>query len=333
MIMQENCLNCNFTDRVMCFIDNAIAYSATTVLPAEVCAATKTLSCFSRCKIACFWKTSGSNGHCNHKSLNNNSKQLQYISLAMKGGDLVLDLSRWVFVQGNWTSWTCLEICLLHNEKKFKDSRWTTVWHLGLTVWNSLPLSHKNVSMINTFKFHLKTRLVKKYLAQSRVLFSSLFIYALSLCLPWCHLFAVDYGFLYFYGWLFICKLLHKNRAMHFTNRIIMIIIITIIYRHHTLRNARLPYKPCLVPACRSHLQVSVHPPWWPTFPVSQSPSLPGCWQSLALLPPGQTHECLNPTWNTWFSLQTYSAYKNAKIESEVQACNWNVLECIVLSN
>lgn len=33
---------------VMCFADRAIAYSATTVLPAEVCAATKTLSPFSK---------------------------------------------------------------------------------------------------------------------------------------------------------------------------------------------------------------------------------------------------------------------------------------------
>jgi hypothetical protein len=34
--------------RVMCFAARAMAYSATTVFPAEVCAATKTESPFSR---------------------------------------------------------------------------------------------------------------------------------------------------------------------------------------------------------------------------------------------------------------------------------------------
>ena len=40
----------------------AMAYSAVTVFPAEVCAATKTLSPFSILKIARFWKPSSSNG-------------------------------------------------------------------------------------------------------------------------------------------------------------------------------------------------------------------------------------------------------------------------------
>lgn len=51
------------TNLVMCLRDSAIAYSATTVFPAEVCAATKTLSWVSKCNTACFWKTSNSNGH------------------------------------------------------------------------------------------------------------------------------------------------------------------------------------------------------------------------------------------------------------------------------
>ena len=48
-----NCSNCSVSklwdgDLVMCFAARAIAYSATTVLPAEVCAATNTESPFSR---------------------------------------------------------------------------------------------------------------------------------------------------------------------------------------------------------------------------------------------------------------------------------------------
>lgn len=43
----------------------AHAYSATTVLPAEVCAATRTDWLRSRQRIACFWKVSSSNGHSN----------------------------------------------------------------------------------------------------------------------------------------------------------------------------------------------------------------------------------------------------------------------------
>ena len=56
----------NKSNLVMCFRERAIAYSATTVFPAEVWAATKTLSWFSKCRIACFWNTSNSNGHCNY---------------------------------------------------------------------------------------------------------------------------------------------------------------------------------------------------------------------------------------------------------------------------
>jgi hypothetical protein len=53
---------------VMCFMDKAIAYSATAVLPADVCAATSTLSWFSRCSTACFWNVSNSNGHWNRRN-------------------------------------------------------------------------------------------------------------------------------------------------------------------------------------------------------------------------------------------------------------------------
>lgn len=51
------------THLVMCFWERAMAYSATTVLPADVCAATNTESCASSLRMACFWKTSSSNGH------------------------------------------------------------------------------------------------------------------------------------------------------------------------------------------------------------------------------------------------------------------------------
>lgn len=51
------------THLVMCFWERAMAYSATTVLPADVCAATNTESWFSSLSMACFWKTSSSNGH------------------------------------------------------------------------------------------------------------------------------------------------------------------------------------------------------------------------------------------------------------------------------
>ena len=48
---------------VMCLLANAMAYSATTVFPADVWAATKTLSLFSKQSTACFWKVSSSNFH------------------------------------------------------------------------------------------------------------------------------------------------------------------------------------------------------------------------------------------------------------------------------
>ena len=51
------------THLVMCFWERAMAYSATTVLPADVCAATNTDSWASSLSMACFWKTSSSNGH------------------------------------------------------------------------------------------------------------------------------------------------------------------------------------------------------------------------------------------------------------------------------
>jgi hypothetical protein len=47
----------------MCFAARAMAYSATTVFPAEVCAATKTESPFSRWYTASFWKLSSSKGY------------------------------------------------------------------------------------------------------------------------------------------------------------------------------------------------------------------------------------------------------------------------------
>ena len=47
----------------MCFAARAMAYSATTVLPAEVCAATNTESPFSRWYTASFWKLSSSKGY------------------------------------------------------------------------------------------------------------------------------------------------------------------------------------------------------------------------------------------------------------------------------
>ena len=40
----------------------AIPYSATTVLPLEVCAQTKTFSCFSKWRMLLFWNSSNSNG-------------------------------------------------------------------------------------------------------------------------------------------------------------------------------------------------------------------------------------------------------------------------------
>ena len=51
-----------YTARVWWRIASAIAYSATAVLPAEVCAATKTFSPRSRWTTARFWNTSSSNG-------------------------------------------------------------------------------------------------------------------------------------------------------------------------------------------------------------------------------------------------------------------------------
>ena len=51
------------THLVMCFWERAMAYSATTVLPADVWAATNTESWASSRSTACFWKTSSSNGH------------------------------------------------------------------------------------------------------------------------------------------------------------------------------------------------------------------------------------------------------------------------------
>lgn len=48
---------------VWCFADSAMAYSATTVFPADVCAATNTFSCDSMWIMACFWNGSSSNGH------------------------------------------------------------------------------------------------------------------------------------------------------------------------------------------------------------------------------------------------------------------------------
>jgi hypothetical protein len=55
-------------DTVLFFNANAIAYSATTVLPTEVCAATNTFSRFLSLITACFWKaTNNSNGYSNVK--------------------------------------------------------------------------------------------------------------------------------------------------------------------------------------------------------------------------------------------------------------------------
>lgn len=51
-----------YTHRVMCFMASAIAYSATTVLPADVCAATNTQSPCSRWTIASLWKMSSWKG-------------------------------------------------------------------------------------------------------------------------------------------------------------------------------------------------------------------------------------------------------------------------------
>ena len=51
------------THLVMWLRDSAMAYSATTVLPAEVCAATKTFCLDSICNMACFWKVSSSKGY------------------------------------------------------------------------------------------------------------------------------------------------------------------------------------------------------------------------------------------------------------------------------
>ena len=45
---------------VMCFCDRAMAYSATTVFPADVCAEMNTDWLFSRQMMACFWKVSSS---------------------------------------------------------------------------------------------------------------------------------------------------------------------------------------------------------------------------------------------------------------------------------
>lgn len=59
--------SCNFAYLVWCFADSAMAYSATTVFPAEVCAATNTLSCDSMWIMACFWNGSSSNGHWRYK--------------------------------------------------------------------------------------------------------------------------------------------------------------------------------------------------------------------------------------------------------------------------
>ena len=47
----------------MCFEASPIAYSATTVFPALVCAATNTLSPISRWYTASFWNVSNSNGY------------------------------------------------------------------------------------------------------------------------------------------------------------------------------------------------------------------------------------------------------------------------------
>ena len=47
----------------MCLLASAMAYSATTVFPAEVWAATNTLSLVSKHRTACFWKVSNSNFH------------------------------------------------------------------------------------------------------------------------------------------------------------------------------------------------------------------------------------------------------------------------------
>ena len=52
------------TDFVMWLRARAMAYSATTVLPADVWAATKTFCFASNCNIACFWNVSNLNGYC-----------------------------------------------------------------------------------------------------------------------------------------------------------------------------------------------------------------------------------------------------------------------------
>lgn len=51
------------THLVICFWESAMAYSATTVFPADVCAATNTESWASSLRMACFWNTSSSKGH------------------------------------------------------------------------------------------------------------------------------------------------------------------------------------------------------------------------------------------------------------------------------
>jgi hypothetical protein len=53
----------------MCFWARAIAYSATTVFPAEVCAATKTESPISKWYTASFWNVSSSNGYWDERSV------------------------------------------------------------------------------------------------------------------------------------------------------------------------------------------------------------------------------------------------------------------------
>ena len=53
-----------YTQRVMCFIAKAMAYSATTVLPADVCAATNTQSPRSMCTMASRWTTTTARGKC-----------------------------------------------------------------------------------------------------------------------------------------------------------------------------------------------------------------------------------------------------------------------------
>lgn len=126
----------------MCLRAIAMAYSATTVFPADVWAATKTHSFSSRWTMACFWNVSSSNGYCRRRDPATEKNQDDNYT----GNDKLL-------LAANDTSTNNTEITHLTVLYLIYNS----FLHLNLTSSSKLLLlpAHQPFCLTSTVKFHI----------------------------------------------------------------------------------------------------------------------------------------------------------------------------------